>query len=170
VPDIDAAVDALCAAGLARAVPPPAARAAAADDVDDGWGNFAADSDDSGAESADEAEDRCARYTVLSAPELRSAAAAAGAARRGRNGDGNGGTRAAALEALVAAASGGGAAAAEAAWTAAASRACRLTGAFCVACSLHDCCDFALTRHWQLLRERRCVARSCCSFSLRAPI
>ena len=103
VPDADAAVDALCAVGLARAMPAPA------DGENDDSGV------DSGAESEDEEADRRSRYSVLTAPELRAAAASAGCASAG-------GRRDDALAALVRAAP----ARAEAAWTSAAKRCVRL--------------------------------------------
>jgi Fanconi-associated nuclease 1 len=105
VPDADAAVDALSAAGLARSMPAPAD----GDEAEDSSGV------DSGAESENEEADRRSRYSVLTAPELRAAAASAGCASAG-------GRRDDALVALARAAP----ARAEAAWTAAAKRCVRL--------------------------------------------
>jgi Fanconi-associated nuclease 1 len=120
-----AAVDALCAAGAARALPRRA---------DDGDGD--------GGGSEEEEDDVAARYGVLNAVELRAAAAAATAAAAGAAAGGGitavtapaaDASRAGSLRALLAARRAGGrrgaagAAAAEAAWAAAAVRACRLT-------------------------------------------
>jgi hypothetical protein len=118
--DVDAAVDALCAAGAARAVPQRADADAASD-----------------AGSEEEEDDVAARYGVLNAAELRAAAAAAAAAASASGGGSSraapaDASRAASLRALLASRRSGSAAAAaaaEAAWAAAAVRACRLTSA-----------------------------------------
>ena len=122
VPDIDAALDALCAAGMARAMP----AAAAAGGVAGNDGGELDDSDESSSgddASDDEDSDRRSRFEVLTAVELRAAASAAGASVSG------GARRSDSLAALLRAP----AARAEAAWAAAARLGARLRAGACAA-------------------------------------